>query len=273
MRSSPSSTRRSAPGVSTIVITHPEFPAQSLRSPTSSRWSSAERCWSAASRRRTRASARGSSSTANIRATGPEHNVLSTDLGQAVQPAGRGRPGAVGRPAAGGRLQRRARSIDGRRQHAAASGGAAAVSAAVLVIGAHSADFVWRAGGAIAVATARRRGGEGDRAVLRRARRVGRALEGSRARRSSVSRRSATGRPSARRASRRRFPLPRPRRLSARDRPRARSVGSRRRSASSRPTCSSRTPTPILSTPTIRSHTGRSIGHGAWQPAPASQRL
>ncbi len=46
------------------------------------------------------------------------------------------------------------------------------------VIGAHSADFVWRAGGAVAGRDPRRRRGRGDRALLRRARRVGRAVEG-----------------------------------------------------------------------------------------------
>ena len=52
------------------------------------------------------------------------------------------------------------------------------VSRRLLVIGAHSADFVWRAGGAIAACT--RNGGTAqvDRALLRRARRVRRALEG-----------------------------------------------------------------------------------------------
>ena len=47
----------------------------------------------------------------------------------------------------------------------------------VQVIGAHSADFVWRAGGAVAKAVAARRRGRGDRALLRRARRVRRAVE------------------------------------------------------------------------------------------------
>ena len=54
---------------------------------------------------------------------------------------------------------------------------AGAMSRRVQVIGAHSADFVWRAGGAVAKAVARRRRGRGDRALLRRARRVGRAVE------------------------------------------------------------------------------------------------
>ena len=49
----------------------------------------------------------------------------------------------------------------------------------MMVIGAHSADFVWRAGGAIAVTTADGGDGERDRALLRRARRVGRAVEGA----------------------------------------------------------------------------------------------
>src|SRR5262249_60292667 len=48
-------------------------------------------------------------------------------------------------------------ACDGGREHAARRGGRR-VSRRLLVIGAHSADFVWRAGGAVAVTT--RAGGE-----------------------------------------------------------------------------------------------------------------
>ena len=88
----------------------------------------------------------------------------------------------------------------------------------MMVIGAHSADFVWRAGGAVAVTTAG--GGEAsrDRAVLRRARRVRRAVErgrpDDRERQEDPPRRGRARRGGARRVVR----LPRPRRLSARDR-------------------------------------------------------
>ena len=51
----------------------------------------------------------------------------------------------------------------------------------MLVVSAHSADFVWRAAGAIATRRRGRRYGARRRALLRRARRVGRALEGGRA--------------------------------------------------------------------------------------------
>ena len=59
-------------------------------------------------------------------------------------------------------------------EHAAARGSRRAHEprSAARSIGAHSADFVWRAGGAVAVATRGRRHRRGDRALLRRARRV-----------------------------------------------------------------------------------------------------
>ena len=47
-----------------------------------------------------------------------------------------------------------------------------------LVVSAHAADFVWRAGGAIALATVARRPGHGAVPELRRARRVGQRLAG-----------------------------------------------------------------------------------------------
>ena len=51
----------------------------------------------------------------------------------------------------------------------------------LLVVSAHSADFVWRAAGAIATVVAGGRRGARGRALVRRARRVGRALEVARA--------------------------------------------------------------------------------------------
>ena len=67
----------------------------------------------------------------------------------------------------------------GGREHAPRAGAARRMSRSALqVIGAHSADFVWRAGGAIAKAVDGGGDGRGDRALLRRARRVGRAVEG-----------------------------------------------------------------------------------------------
>ena len=66
----------------------------------------------------------------------------------------------------------------------------------MLVIGAHSADFVWRAGGAIAVTTDAGGVADGDRALLRRARRVRRAVEGGGPDDRERQARSATARPS-----------------------------------------------------------------------------
>ncbi len=73
-------------------------------------------------------------------------------LRQPGVPAGRGRARPLGRPAACGRL-RRGRGARARRRPVAAPRGGEGVSGRLLVIGAHSADFVWRAGGAIAVTT------------------------------------------------------------------------------------------------------------------------
>ena len=98
----------------------------------------------------------------------------------------------------------------------------------LLVVSAHSADFVWRAAGAIATVVEARRDGARRLALLRRARRVGRALEAAGpdrgARQGDPPRRGADGR---RRAGRR-LPQPRPRRLPARH-------GRRRRRAAHRP--------------------------------------
>ena len=124
------------------------------------------------------------------------------------------------------------------------------MSRRLLVIGAHSADFVWRAGGAIARDDRRRGHRAGARALLRRAGRVRRAVEGAgpdgRAREGDPPRRGGAGRGRARR----RLRVPRSRRLPARDRRRGARRARRPRSASSRPTCSSRTPTATRSTPT-----------------------
>src|SRR5262249_27163505 len=71
-----------------------------------------------------------------------------------LQPARRGRSRADGGPVPGGGVQRRGGGDDGGREHPAPRGGGGLVSRRMQGIGAHSADFVWRAGGAIAVATA-----------------------------------------------------------------------------------------------------------------------
>jgi uncharacterized protein DUF6282 len=74
-------------GVNEIVITHPEFPSQSLsvedQRALAERGALLERCFT------TPHTGKVSWDTwiANIRATGPEHSILSTDLGQVFNPA------------------------------------------------------------------------------------------------------------------------------------------------------------------------------------------
>ncbi len=141
-------------GVRQIVITHPEFPAQSLTV-------------------EDQRAARGTRSTAGALLHHAAHRqdqlgelarerpcVRAGELGPVdrsgtgVQPARPGRSGADGRPAAPGRVRRAGGASDGGCQHAPGGRSRAVVSGRrMLVIGAHSADFVWRAGGAIAVNT------------------------------------------------------------------------------------------------------------------------
>src|SRR5581483_4160512 len=76
----------------------------------------------------------------------------------AREPAGRGRARTDGRGVPRRRLHRGRDPHDGGHEHAAdrraRADGEHSVSRRLLVVGAHSADFVWRAGGAIAVCTA-----------------------------------------------------------------------------------------------------------------------
>src|SRR5262249_17050044 len=76
--------------------------------------------------------------------------LLFQRLRESGLPAGRGRARHLGGRAACRRLRR------GRRPHHGGRGVAEArsLSRRMLVVGAHSADFVWRAGGAVAVTTA-----------------------------------------------------------------------------------------------------------------------
>ena len=110
---------------------------------------------------------------AATRAVGAEHTVWGTRPRAGLQPAGRGRAGHHGRPASSPPASARRRSGRWRSR----TRGGWPVSRRVQVIGAHSADFVWRAGGAVAKAVELGGDGRGDRAVLRRARRVRRAVE------------------------------------------------------------------------------------------------
>ena len=86
-----------------------------------------------------------------VRTTGVENNVLSTDLGR-YSTAGRGRSGAVRRPFLDAGFTDEEVQHDGRGKHPQAGRRGRPVSRRIQVIGAHSADFVWRAGGAIAKA-------------------------------------------------------------------------------------------------------------------------
>ena len=92
------------------------------------------------------------------------------------------------------------------------------MSRRLLAIGAHAADFVWRAGGVLALTA--QNGGSASVlvALLRRARRVGRALEGARPDRRERQAHPPRGGRARRRRAGRRLPLPRPRRLPARGR-------------------------------------------------------
>ena len=143
------------------------------------------------------------------------------------------------------------------------------MSRRVLVIGAHAADFVWRAGGAIAVAT--RAGGTAQVIALSYGERgesgelwkqEGQTVENVKRIRHAEAEKAAA-------RARRRVPRARLRRLPARRRRRSAWRRSSTRSASSRPTCSSPTPTPTRSTRTTRSPTTSSSARARSPPAPA----
>ena len=90
----------------------------------------------------------------NIRAVGAEHSVLATDLGQVDNPPVEdGLALLVDRllDAGFGEDEVHTMAVVNTRRLA---GVPVAMNRRLLVIGAHAADFVWRAGGAIAVATA-----------------------------------------------------------------------------------------------------------------------
>ena len=163
------------------------------------------------------------------REVGPEHTVLSSDLGQVFNP-----PVEDGLALMADQLPRRPASAseevthDGGDQHATGGRAVSTVSRRIsgdrrplrrLRLARRRRDRGDRRG---------RRRGRGDRAQLRRARRVGRAVEGGgpddRERQAPAPRR---GRGAPRRTSAR-LPLPRPRRLPAADR--------RRRAARRSPT-------------------------------------
>ena len=176
-RSSRSSTPRSPPACGTIVVTHPEFPSQRIghydQDALAERGALMERTFTTPYT--------GKCSWEEVfaatRAVGAERTVWSTDLGQTFNP-----PVEDGLALMADRFLEAGFTEEEVRTMAVDEHPAAwperGMSRRVQVIGAHSADFVWRAGGAVAKAVGRRRHGRGHRALLRRARRVGRAVEG-----------------------------------------------------------------------------------------------
>ena len=214
-----------------------------LASTTRWRSPSAARCSSAASPRRTPASAPGSAVRRRSAPPGPSTRCSSTDLGQVFNP-----PVEDGLALMADRLLDA--GFDEEEVHTMAVENTRRLAG--VERGERAAARDRRALGRLRLAR-RRRGrrrrpqpaatARGDRAVLRRARRVGRAVEGGGPDGRERQARSAT-REAERAAARARrdVPLPGPRRLPARDR-RDALGGSPTRSASSRPTCSSPTPT------------------------------
>ena len=141
-------------GVHDVVVTHPEFPTQQLSIETqrelAARGALLERCFT-------------TPHTGKVLVGGlarPHPRGRAGALGALHRPrpdpesAGRGRSRASCRPAARGRVRRRGGRHDGRCELEARRGGGRVSAKRILVIGAHSADFVWRAGGAAAVIAA-----------------------------------------------------------------------------------------------------------------------
>ena len=139
-------------GIETIVVTHPEFPAQDIGLEDQARLADSgallERCFTTPHTGKVTWERVFEA----IRSTGPERSVLSTDLGQVFNP-----PVEDGLAMMADKLL--GAGFDEEEIHAMAvtntRGWLASgrrVSRRVQVIGAHSADFVWRAGGAVAVA-------------------------------------------------------------------------------------------------------------------------
>ena len=248
------------------MITHPDFPAQDIldrRPGRAGRQGRADRALlhDAAHGQ----GAPGSTWFEAIRAVGPERTGPPATSARSTNPPVEDGLAADGRPAArrraSARSEVRTMAVD---QHTPAGG--RVMSRRVLAIGAHAADFVWRAGGRLALAAEAGGHRQRARAFLRRARRVGRALEGAqgqtvenvkRIRHARGARRAAAALGATSAAS-----------TSATTRcevdgeaPRA---GSPTRSASSRPTCSSPTPTATRSTPTTRSPSRRSSAPARW---------
>ncbi len=225
-------------GVREIVITHPEFPSQSLpvedQRALAARGALLERCFTTPHTGKIA----WEQWLQNIRAAGPEHSVLSTDLGQIFNPPVEDGMALMVDRLLGAGFDRAGGARDGSREHAPGRRSRAAVSAQrLMVIGAHSADFVWRAGGVIAVSAA---AGAAASVIALSYGERGESGElwkepgpDDRERQARTPRRGATSGGRARS----RVQLPRSRRLSARDRRATRCGRSPTGSGSSRPTC------------------------------------
>ena len=267
-RSSRSSTPRSRRASGTIVVTHPDSPrsasARSTSSALAERGALLERAFT------TPYTGKGAWERvfAATRAVGAREHGAGTDLGQVFNPPVEdGLAIMADRFLAAGFTERRS-ADHGRREHASAGGGR--VSRRVQVIGAHSADFVWRAGGAIAKAR--------PPAAAPRSSRCPTASAASpascgrrRARRSRTSSGSGTPRPRRRRRTRRHVPLPGPGRLPAADRRRG-AAGDRRgdpRVRARRPHHAHRH-RPVQPRPPGGLRRGRPRAR-RWPPAPASR--
>ena len=137
-------------GVADIVVTHPEFPCQNFslddQRALAERGCLLERCLSTPLSGKTD----WEHVFDGVRAVGTERTLFER-LREPGLPARRGRARALGRPPARRRVRRGRGARDDR--GAVAAAGRRRMTRRLLVIGAHSADFVWRAGGAVAVAT------------------------------------------------------------------------------------------------------------------------
>ena len=180
-----------AAGVSHVVVTHPDYPTQGVpveeQRELAATGAMLERCFAPIHTGKVSWEATFEA----IRATGAERNVLSTDLGQVANP-----PVEDGLALMADRLLEAGFAEDEVHTMAVVNTQEArrCRSRTTLVVSAHSADFVWRAAGAIATVVDGRRRGARRLALVRRARRVGGAVEGSPVRPRSGSRRSATAR-------------------------------------------------------------------------------
>ena len=200
-----------AAGVAQVIVTHPDYPTQGVpideQRELAARGAVLERCFAPIHTGKVS----WEQTFDAIRATGPEHNVLSTDLGQVANP-----PVEDGLALLADRLleagfSRGGCAHDGRRQHEDARRCLRPCSSSARTPPTSSG-----APPARSRRSSRRRYGARGRALVRRARRVGRAVEGGRADRGAGEGDPARRGADRRGRARRRVPQPRPRRLSTR---------------------------------------------------------